>query len=248
MKSIRLSVFLTLFMLFTMEMAIGLSQKTIAFPSKDGLTVTADIYENGQNLPYIILFHGTGSSRGEYRETAIKFSKFGYNCMAVDLRSGGEMNYIVNQTSIQAKEKGIPTTYLSSLQDMQAAIEYATKLSRKPVVIVGSLFSASLCLLLSKKNPQVSAVIAFSPGEFFEKPNFTRDTIEGLSVPVFISCSQDERPFVNELISKVDPRYITLFTPVKNMGYSGSKALWDNSATKDEYWLALLLFFNQIKE
>jgi hypothetical protein len=31
------------------------------------------------------------------------------------------------------------------------------------------------------------------------------------------------------------------------MGEHGSKALWDENESKDEYWLALLFFFNSIK-
>ncbi len=232
--------------MFFYPMLMG--QRTITFPSKDGTNITADIYETSSELPYILLFHQAGSSRGEYKYTAKRFTKFGYNCMSVDLRTGQESNYVTNETARMAREKKLSTSYLDAIPDMQATIEYATKISRKKVVIVGSSFSASLALLLSTKNPQIAAIIAFSPGEYFEPSGMVRDSIKNLNIPIWIGGTRDELPYLKELVSKVDPSYVTLFIPQNDKGKYGSMALWDNNPSKDEYWLSLLLFFNQIKE
>lgn len=223
-------------------------QKTITFPAKDGLTVTADLYEAGATLPYLLLFHKAGSSRGEFREIAPRLMNLGYNCLAVDLRAGNEINYVVNQTALRAKEQKLPTTYLDAVPDMQAAIEYAANISRKPIVVLGSSYSASLALVLATKNPQISAVIAFSPGEYFEPALKVRDTLTYLTIPLWIGGTRDELPYLKELTGKIDPRYVTLFTPVHDAGKHGALALWPDNPSKDEYWFSLLLFFNQIKE
>jgi hypothetical protein len=122
------------------------AQQTITFPSKDGLTVTADIYIMNDTLPYMVLCHQAGYSRGEYKETARKFSKFNYNCLAVDARSGAEVNEIENTTAIAATTANKSINYLDAEQDILAAIDYAYKKSNKKVILVGSSYSASLAL------------------------------------------------------------------------------------------------------
>jgi dienelactone hydrolase len=226
---------------------VAFAQKTITFPSLDGLTVTADLYESKKTDPYIVLFHQARFSRGEYKETAEKLLKLGYNCLAVDLRSGGEVNFVKNKTAEAAIAKGLPVEYMDAKQDMQAAIEYAFKQSKKPVVIFGSSYSASLSLLLAKENKHINAVIVFSPGEYFEKENMIRDTIRGLSKPIFAASSSTEFPYMKELFSKVDQNNLTLFSPSKGKGDHGSKVLWTGGADSKEYWLSLMMFFDQIK-
>lgn len=235
---------LILLYLFVMNTS---AQKTITFPSLDGLTITADLYENKSSDLYLVLFHQARFSRGEYKETAEKLVKLGYNCLAVDLRSGDEVNFVKNKTAEAAREKGLPSEYIDAKQDMQAAIEYAYNKSKKPVVIFGSSYSASLSLLIAKENPHVNAVIVFSPGEYFDKENMIRDTIKGLSKPIFAASSVAEYPFMKELFSKIDQNNLTLFKPAKGNGEHGSKVLWENQPDNNEYWLALLMFFSQLK-
>jgi Dienelactone hydrolase and related enzymes len=191
---------------------IAFAQRTITFPSLDNLPVTADLYENKRSDPYILLFHQAGYSRGEYKETAEKFVKLGYNCIAVDLRSGNEVNFIKNKTAETAIEKNLPTDYLDAKQDVQAAIEYAIKISNKTIIILGSSYSASLCLLLAKKYNQIKAVIAFSPGEYFNDANLIRDSIVGLKIPIFAASSENEFSYMQELFSKVNQSNLLLIS------------------------------------
>jgi len=102
-----------LFITFSVFLFLILTQssnaqgETITFPSKDGLTITADTYiTNPDNkTPFIVLFHQAGWSRGEYNEIAPKLNKLGFNCMAVDQRSGGSVNGIQNETTALAQKK-----------------------------------------------------------------------------------------------------------------------------------------------
>lgn len=241
----RFAALLTLISIMIME---TIAQRTITFPSKDGLTITADLYETDENNPYLLLFHQARFSRGEYKETAERFLKLGYNCLAVDLRSGKEVNFVTNKTAEAAKAKNLPTNYLDARPDMQAAIDYAVNKSKKDIVVLGSSYSASLALLLAKSNPQIKALIVFSPGEYFDKPNLIRDTIAGLDIPVFAASSADEYSYLKELFTKVNPVNVNLFKPSKGKGVHGSSALWKKNPGSEEYWLSLLLFFDQIKE
>jgi len=241
MKYYFLTIILNLFL-------IGASaQKTITFNSKDSLTVTADLYQAGTNSPYMVLFHQANYSRGEYKESAPKLNKLGYNCLAVDLRSGNEVNYIKNNTALLAREKNMPVESLSAIADMKAAIDYAYQKSNKPVVVFGSSYSASLCLVLAKNNPKIKAVIAFSPGEYFDTKLNVRDSIAGLNIPVFVAVSEIEVSYMKELFSKVDHRNVTIFKPKNDAGVQGSKALWENNPSHNDYWLAIMQFIEEIK-
>lgn len=222
------------------------AQEKVTFSAADGLKITADLYETNPKNPYILLFHQAGYSRGEYRQTANKMIKFGYNCLAVDLRSGGEVNYIQNHTALLALQQGYPVDFLSSQKDIEAAISWVKERSKEPVVLLGSSFSASVSLLVAKNNPDVKAVIAFSPGEYFSPERTIQSEIKDLKKPVFAASSQRETSYVAELLSNVPSLNKTIFAP-KTGGEHGSKSLWNSNPNSQEYWLALTMFFSKIK-
>lgn len=224
------------------------AQKTITFQSYDGLPITADFYESKKGDPYLLLFHQARFSRGEYKETAERFVKLGYNCLAVDLRSGGEVNYITNQTSVEAKKRALSTNYIDAKPDIQAAIEFAFSKSKQEVVILGSSYSASLSLIVARENPHVAAVIVFSPGEYFENQNLVQESISGLKKPIFAASTANEYANMKALFKDVPVASLNLFKPSKGKGVHGSSALWKSNPGSEEYWLSLLLFFNQIKD
>src|SRR6185295_20180637 len=88
--------------------ASGISaQQTITFPSPDGITITADLYEVDSSSPVILLCHQARYSRGEYIETAKRLNKFGFNCLAIDQRSGKECNAVNNATAEAAARQGM---------------------------------------------------------------------------------------------------------------------------------------------
>ncbi len=222
------------------------AQEKVAFYAEDGLKITADLYEVNAEQPYVLLFHQAGYSRGEYRETTTKITKFGYNCLAVDLRSGGEVNYIQNHTALVAIQQGFSTDYLSSTKDIKAAIKWVKERSNKPVILFGSSFSASLCLMIAKDDEDVKAVVAFSPGEFFTPEISIQSEIKDLEKPVFVASSTRENSYINEMLSFVPSINKTIFAP-KNGGEHGSKSLWKSNPNNQEYWLALTMFFSKIR-
>lgn len=221
-----------------------IAQSKISFPSSDQLTVTADFYENekdGKTATWVLLFHQAGYSRGEYRETAARIVKLGFNCLAVDLRSGEEINFVNNETAAEAKKKKLPTTYMDAKKDILAAIEYAFEKSKKPVLLFGSSYSASLALVVAKSNPKVKAVVAFSPGEYFENPLYVQNSLTSYDKPVFAAVTKKEFPYLETMLSNITKDKI-LFQPQAGDGEHGSKALWKSNKTSSEYWMALVSF------
>lgn len=221
------------------------AQELIRFYASDSLPITAHLYENDPSMPYMVLFHQAGYSKGEYKETAPRLMNLGYNCLAVDLRSGDQVNFIQNETAKEAKKRNLSTGYLDARKDIEAAINYAYQKSKKPVVVVGSSYSASLALIAAKGNEKVKAVVAFSPGEYFGNELKVQPQLKNFDKPVLIACSQREYPYVVELSKYIPEQLKTIFKPQEGQGEHGSKALWSSSPSSKEYWLSILMFFNK---
>lgn len=219
---------------------------TVVFKAEDGLGVVADKYFTSDSLPWVLMFHQAGSSRGEFRDIAPKITKLGYNCLAVDLRHGREINFIPNETAIAAQSGNYSSEMQDAITDMNAAADWVAERSNKQVILFGSSFSASLAMISAVNNSRVKAVISFSPGEFFGHPEIVQNAVAGLEIPLFIASTRREYPYVTELSSGISNRYKTIFSPAETSGTHGAKALWESSEHNQEYWLALLLFFNRI--
>ncbi|MBI2967284.1 MAG: hypothetical protein HYY40_05660 [Bacteroidetes bacterium] len=227
-----------------MQTSQSISQKTIAFPSSDGLLITADEYIIDKTKPFILLCHQARYSRGEYIETAKKLNTLGFNCVAIDQRSGGEVNGIKNETAAKAIGHKKPVGYLDAEQDIVAAIEYIFKIYNKKVILFGSSYSASLALKIAKENDRVMAVIAFSPGEYFDNVLHLAKTILGLDKPVFTASSKSEAPGVATLLKSVKEGKAVQYIPdVKSR--HGSSALWSDNGDHKKVWKALENFLNQ---
>jgi dienelactone hydrolase len=220
--------------------------ETISFPSLDGLPITANLYLADEKFPFIILCHQAGYNKSEYAETALKLNKNGFNCLAIDQRSGGKVDDTENETYKLAVQKKLRTTYLDAEPDIIAAVNYVAEKYKQPVVLLGSSYSASLALKVGTENDKVKAIIAFSPGEYFgEKLNLT-SCIKELKKPVFVTSSKEEAPDVASIMKGVTSEIKIQFIP-KEEGVHGASALMEKTPNNKEYWDALLEFLNKIK-
>lgn len=218
----------------------------VTFNSLDGLVITADSYFQSDSLPWILLCHQAGYSRGEYRETAPKFKKLGYNCLAIDQRSGNEVNAIKNETAARAKQQGKPTGYLDAEQDIIAAVDYLFENSKKPVILVGSSYSAGLVLKIAAGNPKVKAVLAFSPGEYYGDKLHLAESIKTLDKPVFITSARQETTDAKIIFAAIASEHKTFFAPV-SPGVHASSCLWESTNDYQEYWKAVNAFMEELK-
>lgn len=222
-----------------------ISVEKVTFLSADGLRITADLYIQDKSKPFILLFHQANYSRGEYKDIAPKLQKLGFNCLAVDLRSGNEVNYIENETAKLAKKQKKPNGFIDARADVEASLKFINSYTTIPVILFGSSYSASLCLMVATKNPNVDAVIAFSPGEYFRPEISVKDKITDLKKPVFIGSSEIEHPFIKDMLSDIPTKYKTFYKP-SGKGVHGSKILWPSEKESDTSWFNLIIFLNQL--
>ena len=227
--------------------------ETVSFPSGDGVKIAADVYApHDRSAPMILLFHQANWSRGEYLEIAPKLNALGYNCMAVDLRSGNTVNNIANLTNQSAREKFRETRYVDALPDMMAAITYArTNYAQGKLILWGSSYSAALVLKVAGDHSRlVDGVLAFSPGEYFTsqgKPrNFIASSVVNIDCPVFITSALNEKSNWWGMYVSISAAGKTYFLPTST-GNHGSRALWSKFTDSEQYWAAVNSFLDSIK-
>jgi len=225
------------------------SKKEITFKSSDELTITADLYLTSDNsAPFIILFHQAGYSRGEYIETAPKFNELGYNCLAIDQRSGRVVNDVINKTNAEAKDKYMKTAYTDAIPDLEAAINYIKeKYNPKKLIILGSSYSSTLSIILASKYPdKINAALAFSPGEYFRfEDKKIEEFASNIKIPMFITSARDEESMWKGIYEKIPEEYRNSYIP-KVEGIHGSRALWKVQEGNEGYWEAVKEFLNKL--
>ena len=243
------NIFIITTLLFTVKLS---AQKEITYSASDGLEITADLYmDNPADSPFIILFHQARWSRGEYLEIAPKLNKLGFNCMAVDQRSGGEVNDVKNKTFQRAEKQQLGTKYVDAEVDMISSIKYVKNEypKAKKLIVWGSSYSSALVLKIAGDRNDIDAVLSFAPGEYFErmgKPaDYVAQSAKNILVPVFITSMKSEKPNwwnIYEVIPSIGKDY---FIP-ETEGQHGSRALWEKFPAHKNYWKAVEAFLNRL--
>lgn len=227
----------------------ALPQK-ISFLSLDSLEITAHLYHKNDTAPTILLCHQARWNKYEYDSIALVLHQKGFNCLAIDQRSGGPMgdsSEYVNETFLRAQKAEKGTDYLDAHQDILAGINHAYGLYKKPLVLWGSSYSSTLALYTAIASDSVKAVISFSPGNYFsEEKGDLVALLDNFEKPFFITSSKKEAPETTELLAnrKLTAKQIH-FIPAAD-GYHGSRALWSKNVGNEEYWEAVNVFLNNL--
>ncbi len=220
------------------------NRETVGFASLDSLEITADVSApHDLTAPFIVLFHQAGWSRGEYKEIVPQLNRLGFNCMAVDQRSGGEVNGVKNRTTERAAKAGKATAYLDAYPDLQAAVNFATaKFVRGKLIVWGSSYSAALVIKLAADNPEtIDGVLAFSPGEYFGKGLSVTAAARKVKCPVFVTSARSERDNWAGFFSVISAEGKQFFIP-ETAGNHGSRALWSQFKDSGSCWQAVTAF------
>lgn len=215
--------------------------------------LTADVYMmHDKTAPFILLFHQARWSRGEDEEIAPRLNMMGFNCMAVDLRSGGEVNGVKNQSFILAQEEMKPTNYVDAYQDIESAVAYAKKFyAQGKIILWGSSYSSALVLKYAGDNVEnVDAILSFSPGEYFsgqgKSKQWISESAANIIQPVFITSAKSEKSSWSGIFAAIQSNKKEFFIP-PTAGNHGSKALWNSFGDSVYYWEAVENFLNKVK-
>ena len=232
------------------EVAAAFTQ--VEFPSADGLAITADLYlvDEAKSTPFIVLCHQAGWSRGEYREIAPKLNQLGFNCLAIDQRSGGTVNGVKNQLVLKARAANTGTEFSDAEQDMIAALKWSKEnWAEGKLIVWGSSYSAALSLRIAGEHPDlVDGAMAFSPGEYFTRFGKPGDWIatsaKKIADPSFITSARSEHRAWKGIFDSIPGADKANFRP-ETAGNHGSRALWEKFSDHDAYWAGVKEFLKQ---
>ena len=227
--------------------ALSVPEK-IQFPSLDSLPITANLYHKSNEAPVIVLCHQARFNKFEYAGIAKTLWDMGFNCLAIDQRSGGGIVEEFNETNVEALKRNKPVEFLDAEQDVIAAVNFAAKKYNQKVILWGSSYSSTLALYTAIANDNVKAVIAFSPGEFFENEKGSLMTkLATFSKPMFVTSSNEEAKETSNLLSQMKLSTNQVQFIPNSAGFHGSRALWKTSENNEEYWKAIKEFLAKVK-
>lgn len=215
--------------------------------SSDGININANFYEVDKDAPFIVLCHQARFNKYEYAGIAERLNDLGFNCIAIDQRSGGPIADKQNWTNVRALEQGKSVDYLDAEQDIQSAVNYVNKMFGKKVILWGSSYSSTLVLYVALENENVSSVISFSPGDYFtEEHGSLTEKLAQLKKPMFVTSSLQEADDVKTMLAGMKMSKDQVQFVPKNEGYHGSRALWKGQPNGDEYWKAIEDFLKKL--
>lgn len=222
--------------------------KSVEFPAPDGLGITADLWaDKDKTRPIVLLCHQARSSRGEYRVIAPRLVAAGFNCLAIDQRSGQGLadvsKGVRNETAVRAKAEGKRTGYGDAEQDIVAATVWIRKQGYSGrLTLWGSSYSAALAFVIASKLEAIDAVIAFSPGEYLRPGDAVATAAAKLEKPVLIVSPQSEKRQANAIFNATAAKQRTLCINPHNM--HGSRTLFMAEDSRPA-WDAVLNFLRR---
>lgn len=222
----------------------------VNFYTSDSIQVFGDFYKVGKEATTIILFHQARSNaRGEYEHIANRLHKKGYNVLAIDQRSGGQLYGSYNRTVAKFSSKNY--TYCNAYLDLEGALKFLNESGLDNKVIVwGSSYSAALVVKLATNHPdEINGVLAFSPasGEPMEgcSPN---ELFSEIKTPLMILRPAQEAEYesVKNQLELAKANGIKTYIAIG--GVHGSSMLVESrtKANTDQTWAAVYGFITSL--
>ncbi|MBN9502709.1 MAG: dienelactone hydrolase family protein [Armatimonadetes bacterium] len=175
----------------SLSLALGQGKPTeLTLKASDGKSVFGRLFPaKGTAKGVVLMFHQARSNMEEYAPIAPKVAELGFDCLTIDQRSGGDMWGAKNRT---AASYSSAQDYLSAYPDLEGALDWAKAKSYGKIVAWGSSYSAALSLKLAAEHPEVSAVLSFSPGEYFGEKGTVAGWNAKIKAPVLMAFSRRE--------------------------------------------------------
>jgi alpha-beta hydrolase superfamily lysophospholipase len=164
----------------------GAAGRPVTFPSLDGVTIAAQLYEaSSRPAPGVVLVHMLARTRADWDEMAQQIEEAGITTLAIDLRGHGGSG-------------GSAASLPDMARDVRAAVQW---LSNRPGVrpdaigVVGASLGANLALVAAVDQPLIRVVAAVSPSLDYRGVRVGPDLMRKLGdKPVWLGASSDD-PF-----------------------------------------------------
>ncbi|GGY15391.1 hypothetical protein GCM10008098_02950 [Rhodanobacter panaciterrae] len=202
--------------------ALALAGEPLTLHATDGVAVYGTLSQaqpHGRSI--VLLFHQAEANRHEYDSVVPALQKLGFDTLAIDQRSGGNLFGGHNET---VAKLGASADYLTTLPDLEAALGWAREQHYARIVAVGSSYSSSLVIVLAAKHPQgLSAIASYSPGEYFDDKNLIKQAAAKVTLPFYITTDPKEASDVAEVLRDAHGANIVHYQP--KVGVHGASTL-----------------------
>jgi alpha-beta hydrolase superfamily lysophospholipase len=149
-----------------------LAGTTLELRTADGWTLHA-VWEKGQEgKPTVVLLHGTGQRKEDWRPFARALAKAGYGYAAVDLRGHGESRVSPSGETITYKKlraqnamKGGPNDYEDMVRDVETTVASLTGagVPEESIGVMGAEVGGSVAVKYAAVHTKVPFVVVLSP-------------------------------------------------------------------------------------
>ncbi|TAM75294.1 alpha/beta hydrolase [bacterium] len=230
--------------------AVAATPQNVVLTAADGVRIYG-VYVNAGPAAKatILLFHMARSNYGAYEPIIPALVAHGYNCLAIDQRSGAPDWGRENQTVAHLGNQ--PTAFLAALPDLDAALAWAhIHAPDRPIIAWGSSYSAALIFLLAARHPgEISALLAFSPGEYLGDGTTVHRAAAQVRVPIFVDSAADawEEARAASILAASPSMHKVQYLP--HYGVHGSSTLRVDADPRGaaENWSAVFAFLHAIE-
>jgi len=194
----------------------------VLLKAADGVVIHALDYRTVNPRAVILLFHQAGSSKSEYTTIAPVLIDQGFDALAIDQRSGGDM-FVTNET---VAARGKSTGYAEARPDIEAALAWA-KGQKLPIILWGSSYSAALVFQVAADHPgEIAAVMAFSPSEYIGAKGAIAAAAAKVDAPVYVTAAKTPaEEQAARAIFTAAPTKVKTFAIPRKAGIHGSSTL-----------------------
>lgn len=199
----------------------------------DGWTLKAVFAPSVPGKMTLLLLHGTGQRKEDWKRLAFPLTRAGYGVMAVDLRGHGESRTSPSGEEMTWKKlRATPTAndFADMSRDAEAAVAWLAGqgVPEDSIGLIGSEVGGSIAIRYAATHQKVPLVVMLSPGMRWQEvltPNALRALKRPIPTPVLMVCSEADKRSSKEVPilhafakAAVGERYATLIMVPQERG------------------------------
>lgn len=211
----------------------ALPGEAVELKTVDGWTLKAMFAPSVPGKLTLLLLHGTGQRKEDWKRLAFPLTRAGYGVMAVDLRGHGESRVSPSGETLTWKKLRATRTandFADMSRDAEAAVAWLAGqgVPEDSIGLIGSEVGGSIAIRYAATHQKVPLVVMLSPGMRWQEvltPNALRALKRPIPTPVLMVYSEADKRTAKEVPilyafakSAVGDRHATLIAVPQERG------------------------------
>ncbi len=185
----------------------SLPGEPVELKTVDGWTLKAKFAPSVPGKMTLLLLHGTGQRKEDWKRLAFPLVRAGYGVMAIDLRGHGESRVSPSGEELTWKKlRATPTAndFADMSRDAEAAVGWLAGqgVPEDSIGLIGSEVGGSIAIRYAATHQKVPLVVMLSPGMRWQEvltPNALRALKRATPTPVLMVCSEADKRSAKEV-------------------------------------------------